>query len=128
MEFLICLLIFLLMAYEVLEGDIELTPQTFDTAYRTGKIRRDHIGSCMDAVLMKNTDISFEVTIQGRQFVNRDVEYDGILYDGILFVRELLTCQHHIIQGYGELTANGICCFAPFPAGIGHQIAPAAEL
>ena len=53
---------------------------------------------------MKNPNVPFEVRIQHRKLVHRNIEYGGILHDGVVFVAESIVLCSALIDGVDYLT------------------------
>ena len=87
----------------------------------------DHLGSCLNAVIPKNTDIPFEIAVEGNKIVQADVDDNGIA-DEVVFVIAEGFCLHvHVVQGNGKLASDGIGRFLP-AAGLLVQVeAPLAK-
>ena len=127
MQLLVFELIVVLMLKEIPNDGEELVTQSLRTGKGAGQVGGDHINSTMNVVLVKNLDVPLEIGIQHRKLVDGNIEHGGLVHDVIVFVAERHTGHHHVVHGNTQFSTNGICGFAPFTAGFGHEIAPATE-
>jgi hypothetical protein len=59
---------------EILDSDEKFPAQSFGSAKRTGQVSGNRIRCCMNAVHVKDLNVPFEIRVQHRKLINRDLE------------------------------------------------------
>lgn len=108
MQFLVFELILVLILKKVSDDGEKLVTKPFHTGEGAGQVGRNQINCTVDAVLVKNLDVSLEIRIQHRKLVDGNIERSGLVHDVIVFVTERHSGHHHMVHGNAQFPSNGI--------------------
>ena len=88
---------------------------------------RNQISCRVNIVVVKNLNVAFEIAVKLNEVIDWNIENDSVFDDCVFFVREILPCHKHIVQGCVDFTSNGISCFTPAASAFSHKETPATE-
>lgn len=125
--FVIGRFVFFLVVKKIFDESKEFFPKSFNCAKPAGKVSCRHFRSRIDSGILKDTNITLKVRVKQWQFGHRNIKYGDVFHKIVVFVREFLTGEHHVIQGRSKLPGNCVSSFFPFAGLQIKVVAPFAK-